>query len=114
MEVIEHVSDVNLFINSCNKILSPNGIMIFASLNRTLISYGLAIIGVEYILGWLPKGTHDWSKFITPDELKILFSSNGLKIDEIIGMKYNPLFDSWKRSEDLSVNYLGLSSKINS
>jgi len=114
MEVIEHVSDVNLFINSCNKILSPNGIMIFASLNRTLISYGLAIIGVEYILGWLPKGTHDWSKFITPDELKILFSSNGLKIDEIIGMKYNPLFDSWKRSEDLSVNYLGVSSKINS
>jgi 2-polyprenyl-6-hydroxyphenyl methylase/3-demethylubiquinone-9 3-methyltransferase len=114
MEVIEHVSDVNLFINSCNKILSENGIMIFASLNRTLISYGLAIIGVEYILGWLPKGTHDWSKFITPDELKILFSSNGLKIDEIIGMKYNPLFDSWKRSEDLSVNYLGLSSKINS
>lgn len=114
MEVIEHVSDVNLFINSCNKILSENGIMIFASLNRTLTSYGLAIIGVEYILGWLPKGTHDWSKFITPDELKILFSSNGLKIDEIIGMKYNPLFDSWKRSEDLSVNYLGLSSKINS
>jgi len=114
MEVIEHVSDVHLFINSCNKILSENGIMIFASLNRTLISYGLAIIGVEYILGWLPKGTHDWSKFITPDELKILFSSNGLKIDEIIGMKYNPLFDSWKRSEDLSVNYLGLSSKINS
>ena len=114
MEVIEHVSDVNLFINSCSKILSENGIMIFASLNRTLISYGLAIIGVEYILGWLPKGTHDWSKFIAPDELKILFSSNGLKIDEIIGMKYNPLFDSWKRSEDLSVNYLGLSSKINS
>ncbi|MBN44008.1 MAG: bifunctional 3-demethylubiquinol 3-O-methyltransferase/2-polyprenyl-6-hydroxyphenol methylase [Rhodobiaceae bacterium] len=114
MEVIEHVSDVNLFINSCNKILSPNGIMIFASLNRTLISYGLAIIGVEYILGWLPKGTHDWSKFITPDELKILFSSNGLRIDEIIGMKYNPLFDSWSRSKDLSVNYLGVSSKINS
>ncbi len=114
MEVIEHVSDVSLFINSCNKILSPNGIMIFASLNRTLISYGLAIIGVEYILGWLPKGTHDWSKFITPDELKILFSSNGLKVDEIIGMKYNPFLDNWKRSKDLSVNYLGVSSKINS
>lgn len=114
MEVIEHVSDVNLFINSCSKVLSSNGIMIFASLNRTLISYGLAIIGVEYILGWLPKGTHDWSKFITPDELKIFFSSNELKIDEIIGMKYNPLFDSWSRSKDLSVNYLGVSSKINS
>ena len=114
MEVIEHVSDVNLFINSCSKVLSSNGIMVFATLNRTLISYGLAIIGVEYILGWLPRGTHDWSKFITPDELKIFFSSNGLKIDEIIGMKYNPLFDSWSRSKDLSVNYLGVSSKINS
>ena len=114
MEVIEHVSDVNLFVNSCSKVLSSNGIMVFASLNRTLISYGLAIIGVEYILGWLPKGTHDWSKFITPDELKIFFSSNELKIDEIIGMKYNPLFDSWSRSKDLSVNYLGVSSKINS
>lgn len=114
MEVIEHVSDVNLFINSCSKVLSSNGIMVFASLNRTLISYGLAIIGVEYILGWLPKGTHDWSKFITPDELKIFFSSNGLKIEEIIGMRYNPLFDSWRRSKDLSVNYLGVSSKINS
>ena len=114
MEVIEHVSDVNLFINSCSKVLSSDGIMVFASLNRTLISYGLAIIGVEYILGWLPRGTHDWSKFITPDELKIFFSSNGLKIDEIIGMKYNPLFDSWSRSKDLSVNYLGVSSKINS
>ena len=114
MEVIEHVSDVSLFVKSCNKVLSPNGIMVFATLNRTFISYGLAIIGVEYILGWLPRGTHDWSKFITPDELKIFLSSNGLKIDEIIGMKYNPFLDSWSRSKDLSVNYLGFSSKINS
>ena len=114
MEVIEHVSDVSLFVKSCSKVLSPNGIMVFATLNRTFISYGLAIIGVEYILGWLPRGTHDWSKFITPDELKIFLSSNGLKIDEIIGMKYNPFLDSWSRSKDLSVNYLGFSSKINS
>ena len=84
------------------------------SLNRTLISYGLAIIGVEYILGWLPKGTHDWNKFITPEELKVLFKSNELKIDEIKGVKYNPIFDTWKISDDLSVNYLGFSSKINS
>ena len=88
--------------------------MIFASLNRTLISYGLAIIGVEYILGWLPKGTHDWNKFITPEELKVLFKSNELKIDEIKGVKYNPIFDTWKISDDLSVNYLCFSSKINS
>ena len=114
MEVIEHVSDVSLFIKSCSDLLSENGIMIFASLNRTLISYGLAIIGVEYILGWLPKGTHDWNKFITPEELKVLFKSNELKIDEIKGVKYNPIFDTWKISDDLSVNYLGFSSKINS
>jgi 2-polyprenyl-6-hydroxyphenyl methylase/3-demethylubiquinone-9 3-methyltransferase len=114
MEVIEHVSDVSLFIRSCSDLLSENGIMIFASLNRTLISYGLAIIGVEYILGWLPKGTHDWNKFITPDELKVLFKSNELKIDELKGVKYNPIFDSWKISDDLSVNYIGFSTKINS
>jgi len=114
MEVIEHVSDVSLFIRSCSDLLSENGIMIFASLNRTLISFGLAIIGVEYILGWLPKGTHDWNKFITPDELKVLFKSNELKIDELRGVKYNPIFDSWKISDDLSVNYIGFSKKINS
>ena len=112
MEVIEHVSDVSLFIKSCSHLLSKDGIMIFASLNRTLTSYGLAIIGVEYILGWLPRGTHDWNKFITPDELKVLFKSNQLKIDELKGVKYNPIFDTWKISNDLSVNYLGLSKKI--
>ena len=114
MEVIEHVSDVSLFIKSCSHLLSKDGIMIFASLNRTLMSYGLAIIGAEYILGWLPRGTHDWNKFITPDELKILFKSNKLTIDEIKGVKYNPIFDSWKVSEDLSINYLGSSTKISS
>ena len=114
MEVIEHVSDVSLFIKSCSHLLSKDGIMIFASLNRTLTSYGLAIIGVEYILGWLPRGTHDWNKFITPDELKVLFKSNQLKIDELKGVKYNPIFDTWKISNDLSVNYLGLSKKISS
>ena len=114
MEVIEHVSDTSLFIKSCNHLLSPNGIMIFASLNRTIMSYGLAIIGAEYILGWLPRGTHDWNKFITPDELKILFKSNQLKIEGIKGVKYNPIFDSWKISEDLSINYLGSSTKISS
>jgi 2-polyprenyl-6-hydroxyphenyl methylase/3-demethylubiquinone-9 3-methyltransferase len=114
MEVIEHVADTSLFIKSCSHLLSPNGIMIFASLNRTIMSYGLAIIGAEYILGWLPRGTHDWNKFITPDELKILFKSNKLTIDEIKGVKYNPIFDSWKVSEDLSINYLGSSTKISS
>ena len=111
MEVIEHVSDLNLFIESCEKLLKKDGILFFATLNRNIISYGLAIIGAEYILGWLPKGTHDWKKFITPEELKIIFRSSGLNISEIVGMKYNPIYDNWYISEDTSVNYLGTAIK---
>ena len=90
MEVIEHVSDLNLFIESCEKLLKKNGLLFFATLNRNLLSFGLAIVGAEYILGWLPKGTHNWKKFITPEELKIIFKSSGLNITDIMGMKYNP------------------------
>ena len=106
MEVIEHVSDLNLFIESCEKLLKKNGLLFFASLNRNILSFGLAIVGAEYILGWLPKGTHNWKKFITPEELKIIFRSSGLNITDIMGMKYNPIYDSWYLSEDTSVNYL--------
>ena len=80
-------------------------------MNRNVISFGLAIIGAEYILRWLPKGTHDWKKFITPEELRVLFRSSGLNINEIKGMKYNPIFDSWYLSEDTNVNYLGTAIK---
>ena len=111
MEVIEHVSDLNLFIESCEKLLKKDGILFFATLNRNINSFGLAIIGAEYILGWLPKGTHDWKKFITPEELKIIFRSSGLNISEIVGMKYNPIYDNWYISEDTSVNYLGTAIK---
>ncbi len=111
MEVIEHVSDLNLFIESCEKLLEKDGLIFFATLNRNVISFGLAIIGAEYILGWLPKGTHDWKKFVTPEELRVLFRSSGLSINEIKGMKYNPIFDSWYLSEDTSVNYLGTAIK---
>ncbi len=114
MEVIEHVSDLNLFIESCAMLLKKDGMMIFSTLNRTAISYCLAIVGAEYILGWLPKGTHDWKKFVTPSELKISFRSNDLKIDDLHGMKYNPIFDSWSLSEDTNVNYIGKALKINS
>ena len=75
MEVIEHVADLNLFIESCEKLLKKNGLLFFATLNRNILSFGLAIVGAEYILGWLPKGTHNWKKFITPEELKIIFRS---------------------------------------
>ncbi len=114
MEVIEHVSDLNLFIESCAKLLKKDGMMIFSTLNRTTISYCLAIVGAEYILGWLPKGTHDWKKFVTPSELKISFRSNDLKIENLHGIKYNPIFDSWSLSEDTNVNYIGKALKINS
>ena len=114
MEIVEHVEDINFFINSCSKLLKKNGLMFVATLNKTLKSYMFAIIGAEYVLKWLPIGTHDWNKFITPDELKVLFKSNELKIDELKGVKYNPIFDSWKISDDLSVNYIGFSTKINS
>ena len=87
--------------------------MIFSTLHRTAVSYCLAIVGAEYILGWLPKGTHDWKKFVTPSELKISFRSNNLKIEELHGMKYNPIFDSWSLSEDTNVNYIGKALKIN-
>jgi len=111
MEVIEHVSDLNLFIESCEKLLKKDGILFFATLNRNIMSFGLAILGAEYILGWLPKGTHDWNKFVTPDELKIVLRSSGLKINELAGMKYNPIYDSWYLSEDTNVNYLGTATK---
>ena len=91
MEVIEHVADLNLFIESCEKLLKKNGLLFFATLNRNILSFGLAIVGAEYILGWLPKGTHNWKKFITPEELKIIFRSSGLNITDIMGMKYNPI-----------------------
>ena len=84
MEVIEHVSDLNLFIESCEKLLKKNGLLFFATLNRNLLSFGLAIVGAEYILGWLPKGTHNWKKFITPEELKIIFRSSGLNITDTV------------------------------
>ena len=111
MEVIEHVADLNLFIESCEKLLKKNGLLFFATLNRNILSFGLAIVGAEYILGWLPKGTHNWKKFITPEELKIIFRSSGLNITDIMGMKYNPIYDSWYLSEDTSVNYLGTAIK---
>ena len=106
MEVIEHVSDVSLFIRSCSDLLSENGIMIFASLNRTLISYGLAIIGVEYILGWLPKGTHDWNKFLTPEEVYSFLIQNNCEVIESVGINFNPLLNSWNESKSMKANFI--------
>ena len=106
MEIIEHVSDVNYFIKSCANLLKKNGIMFIATINRTLKSYLFAIVGAEYILKWLPVGTHDWNLFVKPDELIKISVKYNLKLNQIHGMIYNPLLDQWKTGKDSSVNYI--------
>ena len=106
MEIVEHVSDLNYFIKSCAKLLKKNGIMFVATINRTLKSYLFAIIAAEYILKWLPIGTHDWNLFVKPDELIKTSMKHNLKFNRIHGMTYNPLLDQWKTGKDNSVNYI--------
>ena len=106
MEVVEHVEDINFFLKSCSNLLKKNGIMFVATLNKTLKSYVFAIVGAEYILRWLPIGTHEWEKFIKPDELISILKKNNLELDQIDGMKFNLLMDKWNISEDKSVNYI--------
>ena len=106
MEIIEHVEDVNFFLKSCSNLLKKNGIMFIATLNKTLKSYAFAIVGAEYILKWLPVGTHEWEKFIKPDELINILKKNDLKLDKLDGMKFNIITDKWKISNDKSVNYI--------
>jgi len=111
LEIVEHVEDVNLYIESCYKLLKKDGIMFTATLNRTFISYIKAIIGAEYILRWLPVGTHDWNKFIKPEELEKKLIENKLNTLDISGMEFNPFLNKWKRSANLSVNYIICSCK---
>ena len=106
MEIVEHVEDVNFFLKSCSNLLKKNGIMFVATLNKTLKSYVFAIVGAEYILRWLPIGTHEWEKFIKPDELISILKKNNFELDQIDGMKFNLLMDKWNISEDKSVNYI--------
>ena len=106
MEVVEHVSDVNLFIQNCSELNEKNGIMFVATINKNLKSYLFAILGAEYILRWLPIGTHNWEKFLTPEELKIIVTQNNFSSDEIIGMKFDLFSKTWKISADSSVNYI--------
>tara|TARA_B100001123_G_C15299116_1_gene1020380 strand:- start:1829 stop:2554 length:726 start_codon:yes stop_codon:yes gene_type:complete len=112
MEVVEHVSDVNLFLKNCSKLIKKNGIMFVATINKNLKSYFFAIVGAEYILRWLPIGTHDWDKFLTPQDLEVIASNNRFKINETIGMKFNLILKKWSRSKDASVNYISTFVKI--
>ena len=106
LEIVEHVNNVNLYIKSCYKLLKKNGLMFTATLNRSFISYIKAIIGAEYILRWLPIGTHDWNKFIKPEELEKFLSDEKFSTLDVKGLKFNPLSKKWKKSNDLSVNYI--------
>lgn len=107
MEVIEHVADLRLFLQSCGSMLKPEGMMFVATLNRTAKAFALAIVGAEYVLGWLPRGTHDWSKFVTPEELETALTGAGMKVGEKSGVVYNPLSGRWSLSgSDTDVNYM--------
>ncbi len=111
LEIVEHVDDLNLYIKSCSRLLKKNGLMFTATLNRTLTSYIKAIIGAEYILRWLPIGTHDWNKFLKPEELEKFLLKEKFNTVDIKGLEFNPLLSKWKRSDNLSVNYIICSSK---
>ena len=112
MEIIEHVEDVNIFLKSCSRLLKKNGIMFVATLNKTLKSYLFAIIGAEYILQWLPIGTHEWNKFVKPEDLINTLKKYDLKLDSLDGMKFNLIKDEWSVSSDKSINYIGKFIKL--
>lgn len=111
MEVVEHVADVEAFVASCCAAVRPGGLLVMATLNRTLKSYALAIVGAEYVLRWLPRGTHDWNKFVTPEELGGAIARNGLELGEGVGVVYNPVSDRWSASRDMDVNYMLAASR---
>ena len=106
LEIVVHVDDINFFIKQSSKFLKKNGLMFIATLNKTLKSYTFAIVGAEYILKWLPIGTHDWQKFIKPNELIAICKKNSLNLKATDGISYNPILDKWNISKDKSVNYI--------
>ena len=112
MEIVEHVDDINFFIEQSSKFLKKSGIMFIATLNQTLKSYIFAIIGAEYILKWLPVGTHDWNKFVKPEILIGICKKNSLSLKKIAGITFNPIFNQWNVSLDKSVNYISIFGKI--
>jgi 2-polyprenyl-6-hydroxyphenyl methylase/3-demethylubiquinone-9 3-methyltransferase len=106
MEVVEHVADLALFVERCAEMVKPGGLMIVATINRTLKSFALAIVGAEYVLRWLPRGTHRWDKFVTPDEIEALLLRRGLSQIAATGVVYDLLGDRWRLSSDMDVNYM--------
>jgi 2-polyprenyl-6-hydroxyphenyl methylase/3-demethylubiquinone-9 3-methyltransferase len=111
MEVVEHVADVGAFVATCAGMVKPGGLLIAATLNRTLKSFALAIVGAEYVLRWLPRGTHRWDKFVTPEELEGALERSGLDVTGERGVIYNPFADRWQLSSDMDVNYMLVAEK---
>jgi 2-polyprenyl-6-hydroxyphenyl methylase / 3-demethylubiquinone-9 3-methyltransferase len=111
MEVVEHVADLTLFVGRCAEMVKPGGLMVVATLNRTIKSFALAIVGAEYVLRWLPRGTHQWDKFVTPNELEIALERSGLTVTQDTGVIYNLLADRWQLSSDMDVNYMVAAEK---
>ena len=106
MEIVEHVEDVDFFLESCSKLLKKNGLMFVATINKTLKSYIFAIVGAEYVLRWLPIGTHEWEKFVKPEDLKKILMKYNLSLNKLDGMNFNIIKDEWSISKDLSINYI--------
>jgi 2-polyprenyl-6-hydroxyphenyl methylase/3-demethylubiquinone-9 3-methyltransferase len=111
MEVVEHVDNVPLYMKSCAALVKPGGLMVVATINRTPRAFALAIVGAEYVLGWLPRGTHDFKKFLTPDEIRALIERNGMRVTDKTGVVYHPLADEWRPSRDMGINYMLLAEK---
>jgi 2-polyprenyl-6-hydroxyphenyl methylase / 3-demethylubiquinone-9 3-methyltransferase len=108
MEIIEHVAEPADFVKSCANLMKPDGMMVMSTLNKTAKSFALGIVAAEYILGWLPKGTHDWRKFVTPEQMDIWVDDAGLDLVEVKGGTYNPITDVWTLGSDTAVNYFAL------
>jgi len=111
MEVVEHVDNVPLYMKSCADLVAPGGLLFSATINRTARALAFAKFGAEYVLRWLPRGTHDWNKFLTPDELKALITRNGLKIADETGVVFHPLADEWRKSREMGINYMVLAER---
>lgn len=111
MEVVEHVADVPLYLKSCADLVAPGGLMFVATINRTARAFALAIVGAEYVLRWLPRGTHTYENFLTPDEIAAILSRNAMRIKDRCGVSYSPLSGEWRRSRDMGVNYMLLAEK---
>ncbi|HEY7664416.1 MAG TPA: bifunctional 2-polyprenyl-6-hydroxyphenol methylase/3-demethylubiquinol 3-O-methyltransferase UbiG [Xanthobacteraceae bacterium] len=114
MEVVEHVADLDLFVRRCAEMVQPGGLMIAATINRTLKSFALAIVGAEYVLRWLPRGTHQWDRFVMPNELEAALARHGLSVVDETGVSYDLLADRWRLSNDMDVNYMLVAERARS